>query len=424
MNKSTGDGQTRAVSPVILIIISAACMALTALSIDVVLPALADIRSQFSLTDPNDAQFVITAYLLGFAFGQIAFGFLSDALGRKPILIAGLLAYGLASLLCVFSPSFTILLAGRFLQGLANAAPRVFAMAILRDLHSGKRLAEMLSIVMTVFLVVPILAPAIGAGLVLAGGWELIFLSLPIFAFSLALWAGLSLPETRLEADRGAVSLAGLRQDLSRIAASTPALCSMLSAGILFASLLGYVNSVEQIYSDIYGLGHEFVLFFGLTSTSLVLASFLNSRLVRHVFPGRIVSMAILLFGLLSISLAVISWRVDPIPLWGFILAVSCCLFCLGIALPNLNTLALEPLGQVPGMASAFFSTSLIGIGALGGAAIGQLYDGTLVPMFLGFALCAFAAQGVSRLSRGMSSEPSPALMGRDGMESGRCRGH
>ena len=153
-------------------------MALTALSIDVMLPALPYMRAEFAVADPNSQQLVIVSYMVGFAVGQLFQGPLSDIFGRKPVLLVGLAIYALASFACVVAGSFETLLAARLVQGLANAAPRVVAVAVIRDLYGGRRMAEVMSFIMMVFIVVPVIAPTVGSAFLLVGSWHLIFVAL------------------------------------------------------------------------------------------------------------------------------------------------------------------------------------------------------------------------------------------------------
>ena len=188
----------------------AGLMALTALSIDIMLPALPQIRADFALPGPNDQQLVVTSYVLGFALGQLFHGPLSDWLGRRPVLLAGLGAYALASFACLVAPDFGVLLAARFLQGAANAAPRIIAVAAVRDIYGGRRMAEVMSFVMMVFIIVPVLAPTVGGAFLLAGTWHLIFAFLFAVAIALLAWMALRLPETRPPEHREPLSLAWL----------------------------------------------------------------------------------------------------------------------------------------------------------------------------------------------------------------------
>ncbi len=155
-------------------------MAMTALSIDVMLPALPYIRAEFAVDDANRQQLVVTSYVVGFAIGQLFQGPISDIFGRKPVLLVGLAIFALASFACVVAGSFEALLAARFLQGLANAAPRVVAVAVIRDIYGGRRMAEVMSFIMMIFIVVPVIAPSIGAAFLLVGSWHLIFAGLCI----------------------------------------------------------------------------------------------------------------------------------------------------------------------------------------------------------------------------------------------------
>ena len=195
-------------------------MAMTALSIDVMLPALPYIRAEFAVADPNSQQLVVTSYVVGFAIGQLFQGPISDIFGRKPVLLVGLSIFALASFACVVSDSFEGLLAARFLQGLANAAPRVVAVAVIRDVYGGRRMAEVMSFIMMIFIVVPVIAPSIGAAFLLVGSWHLIFAALCAIALAATVWTGMRLPETRPPELRDPLSLAWLGGAFREVVAS------------------------------------------------------------------------------------------------------------------------------------------------------------------------------------------------------------
>ncbi len=371
----------------------AALMALTALSIDVMLPALPQIRDEFALADPNRQQLVITAYVTGFALGQLFYGPLSDWLGRKTVLLPGLAIYAAASFACFAAPSFEALLVARFLQGLANAAPRVVAIAVVRDVYGGRRMAEVMSFVMMVFIVVPVLAPTFGSLFLLVGSWHLIFAFLFVISLVFAVWMAVRLPETRPAALREPLSVAWLVASFGEAMRNRQTLGYTLATGVIFGSLMGYINSAEQIFVEVYGLGRLFPVVFGGCAAALAVASFLNSRFVGRFGMRRISHGAMLGFlGFALVHLAIAAVFGRP-PLLVFVVLLALTLLCFGLMMPNFNALAMEPMGRIAGTASSFVGAVTTGVAAMLGLWVGQHYDGTVMPLLVGFAV--FGTLGV-----------------------------
>ncbi|MFO1141618.1 MAG: multidrug effflux MFS transporter [Amaricoccus sp.] len=365
----------------------AALMALTALSIDVMLPALPQIRDEFGLTDPNRQQLVITAYVTGFALGQLFYGPLSDWLGRKTVLLPGLAIYAAASFACFAAPSFEALLVARFVQGLANAAPRVVAIAVVRDVYGGRRMAEVMSFVMMVFIVVPVLAPTFGGLFLLVGSWHLIFAFLFAISLAFAVWMAFRLPETRPPAMREPLSVRWLLDSFGEAVRHRQTLGYTLATGVIFGSLMGYINSAEQVFVEVYGLGRLFPVVFGACAAALAVASFLNSRLVGRLGMRRISHGAMLGFVVLSLLHLGIAVATGRPPLAVFVVLLALTLLCFGLMMPNFNALAMEPMGRIAGTASSFVGAVTTAVAAVLGLVIGQLYDGTVIPLIAGFAV-------------------------------------
>ncbi len=381
----------------------AALMALTALSVDVMLPALPQIRAEFGLADANRQQLVITSYVVGFALGQLFHGPLSDRLGRKPVLLVGLAVYALASFGCLVAGSFEILLLARIVQGLANAAPRIVAIAVVRDVYGGRRMAEVMSFVMMVFIVVPVLAPSVGGAFLIVGSWHLIFAALLVISLTFLVWMALRLPETRLPESREPLSVDWLLGAFGQAATTRQTLGYTLATGVLFGSLMGYINSAQQIFVEIYRLGAWFPIIFGCVAVALAFASFFNSRFVGRLGMRRVSHAAVIGFaGIGLLHLGLIAGLGAP-PLWAFVLLLALNLFCFGLIMPNFNAIAMEPMGRIAGTASSFVGAVTTGMGALLGLWIGQAYDGSVTPLvagFAGFGLVGLAAVLVTERGR------------------------
>lgn len=374
-------------------------MALTALSIDVMLPALPYIRDDLGVTDPNRQQLVVTTYVVGFALGQLFQGPLSDIFGRKPVLLVGLAIYTLASFACVVAGSFESLLAARLVQGVANAAPRVVAIAVIRDVYGGRRMAEVMSFIMMIFIVVPVIAPSVGGAVLLVGSWHLIFAGLCVIALAATVWTGLRLPETRPPEARDPLSLTWLGGAFRQVLASRVTLGYTLGTGAIFGALMGYINSAEQVFVETYDLGGLFPVVFGLVACAIALASFFNSRFVMRLGMRRISHAALL--GFVGVSLVhlgiVVAIGRPPLPV--FVLMLALALFCFGLLMPNFNAIAMEPMGRIAGTASSFVGCVTTALAAAIGLVIGQSYDGTVVPLVAGFAGCGLAGLAIVLLT-------------------------
>ncbi len=366
--------------------IIALLMALTALSIDIMLPALPAIGAEFSLTDDNAAQAVVTAYMLGFALGQIVYGPLSDSWGRKPLLMAGLVLYGIASFALVFSDSFAFLLAARFVQGFGSAAPRVIAIAAVRDLFGGREMARVMSFVMMVFIIVPVLAPTVGGAILLAGTWHWIFWFMFLVAVIAIAWSALRLPETHPAEKQEPLSMTWLARAAKTTITTRQTVGYTLAIALIFGCLLGYINSAQQIFADIYGVHDSFPVFFGAIAAVLAVASFLNSRLVESMGMRRLSHTALVFFAATGIvhTLLALFWP-PSVYVFSAILAIN--LLAFGFIMPNFNAMAMEPLGRIGGMASSFVGCIQTTGGAVLGYMVGQAYNGTIMPLTLGYAV-------------------------------------
>lgn len=369
--------------------LTAALMALTALSIDIMLPALPEIGSALGVDSENDRQLIVILYMAGFAAGQLVYGPLSDRLGRRPVLLAGLAIFVVGSIAALVSNSFYALLGARIIQGLGAASPRVLALAVVRDLYSGRHMARVMSFAMMVFIVIPVFAPSIGQGLLQLGDWHLTFYALLAIGIALALWAGLRLPETS-RAALGTERPWSLGQSLKAV--FNPLTIGYgAAAGFMFGCLLSYVASAQQIFVDLYDLGASFPIMFGAVASTMAVASYVNGRLVERL-GMRLVSHTALV-GFLAVALLLgVAVSLDMASLPVFSLLVASSFFLFGLIAPNFNALAMETQGHNAGMASSIIGCLSTAIGALAGGIIGHAFDGTALPLAAGFAVCSLIA--------------------------------
>lgn len=373
--------------------LTACLMALTAFSVDIMLPALPQIRADYGLADVNAQQLVVVTYVAGFALGQLFMGPISDRYGRRPILLIGLAAYALAAFWCLIADSFSTLLAARFVQGVANAAPRIVAVAMTRDSFQGRRMAEVMSFVMMVFIIVPVIAPSLGGLFLLMGSWHLIFAFLCLFALAILAWSFARLPETHPAETREPLTIAWLWGAVRETVTNRQTLGYTLATGVLFGSLMGYINSAQQVFEDVYAVGALFPILFGACAIALAIAAFVSGRFVMRIGSRRLGHAAIIGYATLSLMHYGLFLVIGTPPLPVFLVILSGCLFCFGLVMPNYNALAMEPMGRVAGTASSFVGAVTTGLAAFFGLIIGQQFDGTVGPLLAGFAI--FGVGGV-----------------------------
>jgi DHA1 family bicyclomycin/chloramphenicol resistance-like MFS transporter len=378
-------------------------MAVGALSLDMILPALGLLGSELALQDANQRQQVITAFLLGIGVGQLFYGPLSDLYGRKRMLLAGLALFVAGALWAALAQSFDELLLARLLQGFGAAAPRVISTAVVRDLFVGNRMARVMSFAMVVFIIVPIFAPALGMFVLAVANWQAIFVFMALFALTLAVWSALRLPETHAPGE-GALPQAGgpfrqLAADVREVFRTPLTVGYTLALGFLFGLLMTYVATAQQVFQDIYGLGEEFPLAFGSIAAVIAVANLLNARFVERIGSARIAMVAVWLLVLATGALCVVSLAGNP-PLAVFWVLMALILFLFAAAVPNLNAQAMVPMGRVAGTASSFLGFVTTMMAALIGWLIGRHLDQTLLPLSAGFFLAALVAALIARYTQ------------------------
>ena len=361
---------------------------LVALSIDAMLPALAEIGRDLGTTDPNDPQLVVSMLFLGLALGQFVYGPLSDNIGRKTPIYAGLAIYLAGSVLCVVSESFTAMLAGRFLQGLGVAGPRIVTVALVRDQYEGRAMARIMSLIMAVFIIVPALAPALGQGILAFAHWRAIFGLLLALALIALAWFAVRQPETLPPDRRIPWSARRLATALFEIFRTRMAVGYAAAAGVIFGGFIGYLASAPQIFQQQYGMGALFPLFFGGLSLAIGAASLLNARLVMRFGMHLLSRRAQQTQCAVSVLFAVYAWAAPGgLPLWALLVWGGIAFFCQGLLFGNFNAIAMEPLGHIAGIGAAVVGSLTSFISLALGTAIGQAYDGTVVPLVGGFAV-------------------------------------
>jgi DHA1 family bicyclomycin/chloramphenicol resistance-like MFS transporter len=361
-------------------------MSLVALSIDAMLPAFPDMAHDLQVATPNDIQLVVSLLFIGLAVGQLFYGPLSDSIGRKPAIYAGFVLFILGSVLSMSASDFHTMLAGRLLQGFGAAGPRTVAVALIRDRFSGSEMARVMSFIMTVFILVPIFAPALGQGILMFAGWRAIFGAFVLLAAMVFAWLALRQPETLSIDQRKPFTLRSVKAAFFEVLKSRLAVVYTMVAGCVSGAFLSYLNTSQLIFQELYGLGLQFPIYFGVLAFGVGVASLLNSSLVMRFGMHVLVNRALFLMMVLSWLFLAIVWIFDgQPPLWLFMVCCLALFFCIGVLFGNLNSIAMEPLGHVAGTAASVIGSTTTLLAVVLGYLIGQAYDGSLFPMAIGF---------------------------------------
>ncbi|HEY2528468.1 MAG TPA: multidrug effflux MFS transporter [Xanthobacteraceae bacterium] len=376
------------------VVVIASIMALNPLAMDMMLPALPDIAATFQIKIANRPQEVLSTFLIGFGVGQFIMGPLSDRFGRRPVLVDGMVLYCIASLLAIMAQSFETLLLARALQGLGTSATRVIATSIVRDCYAGRRMASVMSLAMMVFIAVPVVAPSFGQAVMLLTQWRGIFIVLTLYGAFALIWSALRMPETLPIEERKSLALRDVLSAFRQTVTNRQTLGYALAAGFVQGSLFAFVFISQQVFVDIYKLGHYFPVAFAAAAIGIAAAGFLNARFVGRI-GMRVMSHGALVGFVAVAAVTVAAAGFEMLPLWLFMPLAALMMFSFGLMIANFTALAMEPQGHIAGTASSLYGsiTTLLGIGI--GTVIGQDYNGTLLPFATGFFICALAALAI-----------------------------
>lgn len=373
-----------------------------AFSIDAMLPALPQIAAELSPGAVNRAQLVLAAFILGLGVGTLLAGPISDAFGRKRTIAAGFLLYSVAALMAYAARSLDLLLLARVVQGIGASAPRVAGMALVRDLYSGREMARIMSFVMMVFMVVPALAPLLGATIVAGLGWRAIFLAYLLFAIVTLAWVMIRQEETLAPAVRRALTAANLRSAFREVVGSAEVRLYMLVMCLGYGQMFALLSSIQPIFGETYGRAGSFPLWFAGIAVMSASASFINARFVMRLGMRRLATLAygsaavLSLGALLLIGAGLVTGTASFVTfyLWG-----TGVFFISGLTYGNLNALAVQKLGHIAGMATSVITAVSTVVAALIAGPVGLAFDGTAVPAIIGAVLCSTAAFVLMRYS-------------------------
>ena len=374
-----------------------------ALSIDAMLPALPHIAEELSPDAPNRAQLVVGLFFAGMGLGTLVAGPVSDAIGRKLTLMICAATFVVGAALSAVAPSLEMLLAARFLQGLGAAGPRSVGMAMVRDLYKGRDMARIISLVMTIFTLVPALAPLVGQGVMLFGSWRLIFVSFILFGIATHLWLGLRQPETLAPEARRPLRLALLWEATKEMFANPTARLSILCQSLSLACLVSILSSQQAIFAQHFDREGSFPMWFGIIAVLSMSGSFANARLVTRIGMRGMVRVTYgLLAGLTAVLLALLATGLLPgaLEFPAHVLWSVAIFAMMGLTMGNLNAMAMEDLGHIAGLAASLMTAAATVLSVILAIPVGLAFSGTQVPLMGGVLVFSTLALGLMMLAR------------------------
>lgn len=381
------------------IVLVASLVAVNAFAIDIMLPGLQQIGASLGEPDPNRRQLVIPAYLLGFGLLQLVFGPLSDRFGRRGPLLVGLSIYCVAALCAFFTSNFNALVALRFIQGSGAAASAVISTALVRDVFAGNQMAKIMSLVFTVLMLSPILAPSLGQGLMTVMDWRGLFGFMAGWGVIVIAWVWWRLPETLQPEHKRPLSFGAVIEGFGIVFANRVSLAYIIGMAALFGALMGFLNSSQQIYRDVFGVEAMFPLFFAGGAACSALGGMVNAQLVNRYGMRLLSWLALMVFGAAALAILVAA-LLQALPLWLFFGLSAIQFLVFSMILSNFGALAMEPLGEVAGTAASTQGFLQMVPGAAIGILIGQVFNGTVIPLAIGYVvMVALAAACVTLMA-------------------------
>ncbi|KFG88513.1 Drug resistance transporter, Bcr/CflA subfamily [Sphingobium herbicidovorans NBRC 16415] len=373
------------------VVLSACLMAMNALSTDPMLPALPDIGRDLAIRVANDRQLIISIYFLGLGIGSLLFGILSDRFGRKPVLGSALALFIVSTIGCAAAQSFPMLLAGRFLAGFFAGASRVIAVGIIRDRFKGDAMAKVMSLILAVFMLIPVMAPSFGQVILWFAPWRWIFWILALQAALILLWMIVRMPETLRPENRLRMDASTIFRTMGAVITHRSAASYMLASGMMMSGLIGFILSVQQIFFDIFHEQTIFPIAFAVMAGSMGIGSLLNSRLVsrfgaRRLSQGAVLSMILISF----IHVAVIVTGKETI--FTFMFFQSATMMAVAFTASNFGAISMEPFAKGAGAASSFQAFLTTAVSSALGSVVGRAFDGTTLPLALGMLMFGSAA--------------------------------
>jgi len=376
-----------------LVALFALMMSLTALSMDSMLPAFPYIAEALAIEDYQKTQWIVSALIFGMVFGEIIFGPLSDAIGRKKSILIGICIYIVGSLVALSASSLTEFLIGRMIQGFGVAGPKIASRALIRDMYKGAAMARIMSFVMMVFILVPLLAPTVGQLIIQVANWYWIFALLIVQATVAAVWLMIRQPETLSKENRIPINRVRLMMDIGIILRRRDVVAFTVLLGCMFAGLMLYISTAQSIFQDIYQTGDRFPFFFAMFAIGISFVNFYNGKIVQRVGMLRCVTSALKVLITMSFLLLVSALYFEGVPPFVLFMGLGMIMFsCLGMVFGNVNAMAMEPLGKMAGLGASLISSLSSLLAILLSTTVGQFYHSTVIPLASGFLLFSVVA--------------------------------
>ncbi|MFK3857748.1 multidrug effflux MFS transporter [Agrobacterium pusense] len=392
------------------IILYALLTSLTSISIDALLPALRQIGEEVGVAPPLSTQHIISLFIFGMAFGELFLGPLSDAIGRKKALVLGLCLYAVGTITAMLAGSLEMVILGRFLQGMGASGPKIATRAMIRDQFEGDAMARVVSFMFMLFIFVPMLAPALGQGLISLAGWRSVFGICLVIALLLGIWLLMRHPETLPATKRIVFRPTLLVRNGGRILSKRRVTLLIIATGIVFGAQLLYLSTAADLFFDAYGIKETFPFYFAIMATGIGLASYLNARLVQKLGMDAMARAAFI--GLASVGLfmllASMLWG-GRLPLVALMVFGFSAFFAIGILFGNLNAMAMRSLGQVAGLGASLIASGSSFVATLYAIGIGSFYDGTAMNLAIGFFVAGVGALALAELAAGGDASPVEA---------------
>jgi Arabinose efflux permease len=373
----------------------AALMSIVALAIDAILPAISNIGEAIKSYDSTDNQLLVTMIFLGLGVGQLFFGPISDSFGRKPVVYVGFTIFLVASIICLVAPSLEIMVVGRILQGIGLSAPRTMAISIIRDTYEGDYMAKVMSFVVAFFILIPVVAPAIGKLILDAAGWQAIFYVQMFFVFVVVLWFWKRQPETLHPEYKIPFSSHVFVDGVKEFVKYKETVAFTITSGLVTGAFLVYLSSAQHIFEDQYALKEVFPYIFAGLAVSIGLSTFLNGTLVMRFGMRKLSLMATIVFCLVALIYSIVFLNSPNPSIYVLVGFLSVQFFCLGFMWGNFRSIAMEPIGHIAGIGAAingFVSTVLsIPIATF----IGEFVKDSVWPLFAGLAICGLCSLAI-----------------------------
>lgn len=381
-------------------------MALPAMSIDILLPALGYMVDAYQGASSNNISFVIAVFFAGLGLGQLFFGPLCDATGRKKCIYIGLAFFIVGTLICVFAQSLTALLIGRFIQGFGTSGPRIATVAMVRDQYQGNEMARIMSFIIMIFILVPMIAPMLGQLILQTWNWHHIFIFLLIQAIFIGLWLSCRQRETLLPEQRRPLKFRAVAETFVFIVKIPSVVGFTLASAATYGAMVTYVSIAQHLFQNIYETGARFPLYFALVAGAIGLASFINGKFVRRLGMLKLSFFAMWLNVGCASSLVVICIAVDGVPhLHIFTAFLMIGFFGNGMLTANLSSLTMQPLGHVAGFGTALVSSTSTLLAIPFALITNHFIGNNITP----FALCyLFAACSATLFAYWASKHPVP----------------